>query len=55
MDGNVIAKDKKKEKTKVWVWFTNQWIAMWEEKERKKLLTYFPTMVHLATNTIAFR
>jgi hypothetical protein len=53
MDGNVIAKDKKKEKTKVYVWFTNQWIAMWGKK-KKKLLTYFPTMFHLATNTIVF-
>jgi hypothetical protein len=32
VDGNVIAKDKKKEKTKVYVWSTNQWIAMWEKK-----------------------
>jgi len=24
------------------------------KKERKKLLTYFPTMLHLATNMIVF-
>jgi hypothetical protein len=54
MDGNVIAEDKKKKKTKVYVWCTNQWIAMWEKKERKKLFTYFRIMPHSATNTIVF-
>jgi len=54
MDGNVIAEDKKKKKTKVYVWCTNQWIAMWEKKERKKLFTYFPIMPHSATKTVVF-
>jgi hypothetical protein len=42
MDDNVIAKDKKKKKTKVQVWSTNQWIAMWGKTKKKSCLLISP-------------